>query len=157
MKSSSLKNLKHQGVKIGIVWARFNEQITRSLLEGSQRALIQAGLKESDVDIFEVPGAFEIPLLAQALAKSGNYAGVICLGAVIRGDTPHFDYVCQAATEGIVHAQLNTDVPMAFGIITTDTVEQAIQRSGPGNDNKGFEAAQVVVEMIHQMAKIQGK
>ncbi len=153
-KSSSLKNLKLQGVRVGVVWARFNEKITGSLLEGSRRALLESGLKESEIDIFDVPGAFEIPLMAQSLAQSKKYAGIICLGAVIRGDTPHFDYVCKAATEGILEAQLKTGIPMAFGVLTLNTMEQAIQRSGPGNDNKGFEAGQVVVEMILQLEKV---
>ncbi len=155
MKSSSLKSdLKLQNVKVAIVWSRFNEEITRSLLSGARRALEQAGLKENEIDVYEVPGAFEVPLLAQEIAKTRKYPGIVCLGAVIRGDTSHFDYVCQAATEGIVQAQLTTGVPMAFGIITTDTLQQAKDRAGPGNDNKGFEAAQVVIEMIDQLKKV---
>ena len=116
--------------------------------------MLESGLKESEIDIFDVPGACEIPLMAQSLAQSKKYAGIICLGAVIRGDTPHFDYVCKAATEGILEAQLKTGIPMAFGVLTLNTMEQAIQRSGPGNDNKGFEAGQVVVEMILQLEKV---
>ncbi len=155
MKASSFKkNLKTQNVRVAIVWSRFNEEITRSLLSGAQRGLEQAGLKENEIDVFEVSGAFEVPLLAQEIAKTRKYSGIVCLGAVIRGDTPHFDYVCQAATLGILHAQLNTGIPMAFGIITTDTIQQAIERSGPGDDNKGFEAAQVVVEIIDQLEKV---
>lgn len=136
---------------MAIIRSRFNEDITQSLLQGAQRALLQSGLKENEIVSFDVPGAFEISLLAQKLAQSGKYAGIVCLGAVIRGDTPHFDYVCQAVTQGIVMAQLNTGVPMAFGIITTNNLEQALLRSGPGDDNKGFEAGQVVVEMIDQL------
>lgn len=136
---------------MAIIRSRFNEDITQSLLQGAQRALLQSGLKENEIVSFDVPGAFEISLLAQKLAQSGKYAGIVCLGAVIRGDTPHFDYVCQAVTQGVVMAQLNTGVPMAFGIITTNNLEQALLRSGPGDDNKGFEAGQVVVEMIDQL------
>lgn len=155
MKSSNLKSgLKLQNTCVAIVRSRFNPEITESLLKAAQRALREAGLKEEEIQVFEVPGAFEIPLLAQELAKSGQYAGILCLGAVVRGETSHFDYVCQAATEGILQAQLTTGIPMAFGILTTDTMEQALERSGPGDDNKGFEAAQVVVEMIIQLKKV---
>lgn len=154
LNASNLKKLSLSGARIAIVRSRFNESITQSLLDGALRALKASGLKDADIDAFDVPGAFEIPLLAQELAKSGRYAGIACLGAVIRGDTPHFDYVCQAATQGILSAQLSTGVPMAFGIITTDTLEQALQRSGAGDDNKGFEAAQVVVEMVDQLRKM---
>lgn len=158
MKSSNLKSdLKLQNKRVAIVWSRFNADISQSLLDGALRGLKNAGLQPDEIGVFDVPGAFEIPLLALELAKSGKYSGIICLGAVIRGDTPHFDYVCQAATEGIVQAQLMTGIPMAFGIITTDTIEQAIHRSGPGNDNKGFEAAQVVVEMIYQLEKVRNR
>ncbi len=154
-KSSSLKSdLKLQNVQVAVVMSRFNETITRSLLSGAQRALKQAGLQDKEIIVSEVPGAFEIPLLAQELAKTAAYAGIVCLGAVIRGATPHFEYVCQAVTQGILQAQLSTRIPMAFGLITADTIEQAIERSGSGNDNKGFEAGQVVVEMILQLSKL---
>lgn len=151
LNASNLKKISLSGVRVAIIRSRFNEDITQSLLQGAQRALLQSGLKENEIVSFDVPGAFEISLLAQKLAQSGKYAGIVCLGAVIRGDTPHFDYVCQAVTQGIVMAQLNTGVPMAFGIITTNNLEQALLRSGPGDDNKGFEAGQVVVEMIDQL------
>lgn len=154
-KSSSLKSdLKLQNVKVAIVWSRFNEEITRSLLEGARRALENAGLQKNEIDIFDVPGAYEIPLFSQTLAKTGKYAGLVCLGAVIRGDTPHFDLVCEAANIGILKAQMNTGIPMAFGVITTNTIEQAIERSGPGVENKGFEAGQVVVEMINKLRTV---
>lgn len=151
LNASNLKKISLSGVRVAIIRSRFNEDITQSLLQGAQRALLQSGLKENEIVSFDVPGAFEISLLAQKLAQSGKYAGIVCLGAVIRGDTPHFDYVCQAVTQGVVMAQLNTGVPMAFGIITTNNLEQALLRSGPGDDNKGFEAGQVVVEMIDQL------
>lgn len=157
LNASNLKKINLSAVRVAVVRSRFNDDITQSLMNASLRALEQAGLQKNEIDCFDVPGAFEISLLAQELAKTGKYAGVVCLGAVIRGDTPHFDYVCQAATQGIVSAQLNTGIPMAFGIITTDNLEQALLRSGPGDDNKGFEAAQVVVEMIDQLKNVRSR
>jgi 6,7-dimethyl-8-ribityllumazine synthase len=154
-KSSSLKtNLNIKKVKIAIVMSRFNEAISRALLKGAQEGLRECGIAKKDIPLFEVPGAFEIPLAAQAAARTGRYAGVICLGAVIRGETPHFDYVCHAATEGVLQAQLQTGIPMAFGVLTTDRIEQALERAKDGPENKGYEAAKVVVEMVELMKKI---
>ncbi len=157
LNASNLKKINLSAVRVAVVRSRFNDDITQSLMNAAQRGLEQAGLQKNEIESFDVPGAFEISLLAQELAKTGKYAGIVCLGAVIRGDTPHFDYVCQAVTQGIVSAQLNTGVPMAFGIITTNNLEQALLRSGPGDDNKGFEAAQVVVEMIDQLKNVRSR
>ncbi len=153
-KFSSLKNLKLQDVKIGIVWARFNEQITRSLLEASQRALMQAGLKESDVDIFDVPGAFEIPSVAQKIANAKTYDAIICLGTVIRGSTPHFEYVASEVSKGIARVSQDSGIPVIFGVITADTIEQAIERAGTKDGNKGSDAASSAIEMANLFEKL---
>lgn len=158
-KSSGIrKDLKAKKVRIALIMSRFNGHITQALFRGALQGLQQAGVRESDTHIVEVPGAFEIPLAAKTAAKSKKFDGIICLGAVIRGETPHFDYVCQGATQGILQAQLETGVPMAFGILTTNTVDQALARAGePLDENKGFEAAKVVIEMIETLKKVKAK
>ena len=135
------------GPRFAIAAAKFNEFITSSLMRGAREGLTANGIEESRIDAVWVPGAFELPLTAKRLAQTGRYAAVICLGAVIRGDTPHFDYVSSGAAHGIVQAGLLTDVPIIFGVLTTDTVAQAMERSGDGPSNKGYDAALTAVEM----------
>jgi 6,7-dimethyl-8-ribityllumazine synthase len=135
------------GMRIAIVVARFNDFVTGRLLNGAREALAAAGVAADDIDVVWVPGAFEVASAAQQVAAARRPAAVVCLGCVIRGGTPHFEYVCQAATQGITAAALSTGVPMAFGILTTDSVEQALERAAPGPSNKGYEAAMAAVEM----------
>jgi len=156
-KSSSLKSLKIKNTKIAIILSRFNEEIGRSLFRGAKLGFRESGVVESDIHLYEVPGAFEIPLAALTAARSGRYAGIVCLGAVIRGDTPHFEYVCEGVTHGILQAQLQTGLPIAFGVLTTDTIQQAMARAREGRENKGYEAAKVVIEMIALVKKLKKK
>ncbi|QSS99924.1 6,7-dimethyl-8-ribityllumazine synthase [Pontibacillus sp. ALD_SL1] len=135
------------GLKIGIVVGRFNDFITSKLNEGAQDALKRHGVAESDVDVAYVPGAYEIPMIAKRMADTGKYDAVITLGAVIRGSTPHFDYVCGEAAKGVSQASMQTGVPVIFGVITTETIEQAIERAGTKAGNKGWEAATAAIEM----------
>ncbi|OEU48492.1 MAG: 6,7-dimethyl-8-ribityllumazine synthase [Desulfuromonadales bacterium C00003096] len=141
--------LDAKGFKVGIVVSRFNSFICERLLEGATDTLVRHNADDDDIDVVRVPGAFEIPLVAKKLATSGRYDGVICLGAVIRGATPHFDYVCSEVSKGVASVSLDTDIPIAFGVITTDTIEQAIERAGSKAGNKGAEAAMVVIEMLN--------
>lgn len=138
-----------EGLKFGIVVSRFNEFITRKLLDGALDALNRHGAKDDDIAIAWVPGTFEVPLVAQKMASSGNYDAVICLGALIRGATPHFDYIAGEVTKGIAQVGLSTGVPTLFGVITTDTIEQAIERAGTKVGNKGFDAAEAAIEMAN--------
>lgn len=142
--------------RFAVVAARFNSFIVDQLLGGVQDALARHGVPADRVDVVRVPGAFEIPVVAQRLGKSGQYAAVICLGCVIRGDTDHYDHVAGAATSGIANAGLNCGVPVIFGVLTCDTLEQAIHRAGAKAGNKGFEAAVAAVEMVNLMAKLPG-
>ena len=142
-------NLVGTGLKIGIVVGRFNEFITSKLLGGAHDALKRHGVNEADVDVAWVPGAFEIPLIAQKMADSKKYDAVITLGTVIRGATPHFDYVCSEAAKGVSRASLNSGIPVIFGILTTDSIEQAIERAGTKAGNKGWEAASAAIEMAN--------
>jgi 6,7-dimethyl-8-ribityllumazine synthase len=142
-------DLTAAGLRFGIVVARFNEFITGKLLGGAQDAIRRHGGDQASVDVAWVPGAYEIPLVARKLAASRRYDAVICLGAVIRGATPHFDYVAAEASKGVAHAMLETDTPIAFGILTTDTIEQAIERAGSKAGNKGFDAAVTAIEMAN--------
>jgi 6,7-dimethyl-8-ribityllumazine synthase len=139
--------LDASGREFGIVVSRFNDLITGKLLDGALDTLTRHGASESDIDVARVPGSWEIPLTAQRMAESGDYDAVIALGAVIRGETPHFEYVSNEATKGVAKATLDTDVPIAFGILTTDTTEQAIDRAGVKQGNKGSEAAESAIEM----------
>jgi 6,7-dimethyl-8-ribityllumazine synthase len=141
--------LDAKGLKVAIVVSRFNSFICERLLEGATDALLRHNADDGDIDVVRVPGAFEIPLVAKKLASSGRYDGVICLGAVIRGATPHFDYVCSEVSKGVASVSLDSDIPIAFGVITTDTIEQAIERAGSKAGNKGAEAAMVVIEMLN--------
>lgn len=141
-------------IRIGIVTARFNPEICAALLGGAKRGLATYGIQEGQVFLDHVPGSFEIPLAALRLARSGSVDAVICLGVVIRGDTPHFEYVCRAVTDGVLAVNLQTEVPAIFGVLTCDSEEQAWQRSGPGDDNKGVDAAHAAMEMISALRKI---
>lgn len=138
-----------QGIKVGIVASRFNEFITRKLLDGALDGLRRHDVSEDDVDVAWVPGAFEIPLAAQKMAQSGRYDAVIALGAVIRGATSHYDYVCSEVSKGVAQTALKTGVPVMFGVLTTDTIEQAIERAGTKAGNKGFDCATGAIEMVN--------
>ena len=146
--------LSAKGLKCAIVASRFNSFITDRLVEGAMDALIRHGADEADINLVKVPGAFEIPLVAQKLAASKAYDGVICLGAVIRGATPHFDYVCAEVSKGIAAASMSHEVPIAFGVLTTDTIEQAVERAGTKAGNKGGEAAATAIEMVNLLKEI---
>ncbi|MEY4633643.1 MAG: hypothetical protein RLZ18_1015 [Actinomycetota bacterium] len=151
--SSQMPELNGAGLRIAIIGARFNDHIVVPLRDGALRGLERVGVADGDITEAWVPGAFELPLAAQALAETGKVDAIICLGTVIRGDTPHFDYVCGEAARGIQDAQLNTGIPVMFGVLTVNTEQQAIDRSGPGIDNKGDEAAVGAVEMALLLKK----
>ncbi len=142
-------NLIAQGLKFGIVVGRFNEFIGGKLLAGAIDALKRHGAEEDNIEITWVPGAFEIPIVAKKMAKTQKYDGVICLGAVIRGSTPHFDYVSSEVSKGIANVSLETEIPVIFGVLTTDTIEQAIERAGTKAGNKGYDAAVTAIEMAN--------
>ena len=142
-------NLVSQGIKIGIVAARFNDFIVSRLIGGCEDTLLRHGVREEDISLAWVPGAFEIPLIASKMAKSGKFDAVIALGAVIRGSTSHYDYVCSEGSKGIANVSLNSDVPVLFGVLTTDSIEQAIERAGSKAGNKGSECAQGAIEMVN--------
>lgn len=142
-------NLDAEGLRFGIVVSRFNDFIGEKLVGGAIDSLLRHGAKESDIEIYKVPGAFEIPLTAKKLALTRKYNAVICLGVVIRGDTPHFDYIAAEVSKGIALVGLETGTPVIFGVLTTETIEQAIERSGSKGGNKGWEAAAAAVEMIN--------
>lgn len=144
-------NLLAQGLKVGICASRFNEFIVSKLIGGAEDALQRHGVNGADIDLAWVPGAFELPLIAKKMAKSGKYDAVICLGAVIRGSTSHYDYVCAEVSKGCAHVSLECDIPVAFGVLTTDTIEQAIERAGTKAGNKGFDAAMTAIEMANLM------
>ena len=145
-----------QDIKIGIVCARFNEFIVSKLLSGCEDGLLRHGVKPDDISVAWVPGAFEIPLIASKMAKSGKYDAVIALGAVIRGSTSHYDYVCSEVSKGVANVALNSDVPVMFGVLTTDTIEQAIERAGTKAGNKGAECAQGAIEMVNLIRALEG-
>lgn len=147
--------LVSNGVKIGIVAARFNEFITGKLLSGAIDGLIRHNVKEEEVDVAWVPGAFEIPLIASKMAKSGRYDAVICLGAVIRGSTTHYDYVCNEVSKGVAHISLETGIPVIFGVLTTENIEQATERAGTKAGNKGYDCALSAIEMINLINAIE--
>ena len=138
-------------MRIGIVAARFNEFITSKLVAGAQDALRRHNVSEEDVDVAWVPGAFEIPLIASEMAKCGKYDAVICVGAVIRGSTSHYDYVCNEVSKGIASVSLQSKIPVMFGVLTTDNIEQAIERAGSKAGNKGYECAVGAIEMVNLM------
>ena len=141
--------LVSSGIKVGIVVTRFNEFITSKLLSGAMDGLLRHNVQEEDIQVAWVPGAFEIPLIASKMAKSGKYDAVICLGAVIRGSTSHYDYVCNEVSKGIAAVSLETGIPVMFGVLTTENIEQAIERAGSKAGNKGSECAEGAIEMVN--------
>lgn len=141
-------------IKVGIVAARFNEFIVSKLLGGAVDCLKRHDVKEADIDVAWVPGAFEIPLIASKMAKMGKYDAVICLGAVIRGSTSHYDYVCSEVSKGVAHVSLQSEIPVIFGVITTENIEQAIERAGTKAGNKGYDSALAAIEMVNLMNEI---
>ena len=138
-----------KGLKFGLVVSRFNEFITKKLLEGAQDALLRHGVSEDSIDVAWVPGSFEIPLVAKKLAQTKRYDAIICLGTIIRGGTPHFEYIAAEVSKGVAKVGLDTGLPVIFGVITADTLEQAIERAGTKEGNKGFEAAVSAIEMAN--------
>ncbi|MGI6727573.1 MAG: 6,7-dimethyl-8-ribityllumazine synthase [Anaerovoracaceae bacterium] len=142
-------NVVAEGIKIGIVASRFNEFITSKLIGGAEDGLKRHNVKEEDIELAWVPGAFEIPLVAAKMAESGKYDAIICLGAVIRGSTTHYDYVCAEVSKGIAQVSLNTKIPVIFGVLTTENIEQAIERAGTKAGNKGYDCALSAIEMVN--------
>ena len=142
-------HLKAEGLRVGVVVARFNEFISSKLLGGTVDAFIRHGGSEEDMEVAWVPGAFEIPLVAKRMAVSGRYDAVICLGCIIRGATPHFDYVAAESSKGIAQVAMQADCPVAFGVLTTETIEQAVERAGTKAGNKGWDAALAAIEMVN--------
>jgi len=147
-------NLLGKGLRFGLVVSRFNEFFSKKLLEGARDALLRHGVNEEDIEVAWVPGSFEIPQIALKLAQTKSYDAIICLGAVIRGGTPHFDYIASEVTKGIAKVGLDTGLPVIYGVITTDTLEQAIERSGTKDGNKGFDAAVTAIEMANLMKSV---
>jgi 6,7-dimethyl-8-ribityllumazine synthase len=143
-----------EGLKFGVVAARFNEFITNKLVGGAMDALTRHGAAADDIELAWVPGAFEIPLVAKKMAASKKYDAVICLGAVIRGNTPHFDYVCAEVSKGVAHVGMDSGVPTIFGVLTTETIEQAVERAGTKAGNKGFDAAVSAIEMANLLRNL---
>ena len=154
MRTLEGKLVSENGIKVGIVAARFNEFITSKLVGGALDGLKRENVKDEDIDVAWVPGAFEIPLIASKMAKSRKYDAIICVGAVIRGSTSHYDYVCSEVSKGIAQVSLANDLPVMFGVLTTDTIEQAIARAGTKAGNKGFECAQGAIEMVNLIREI---
>lgn len=148
-------NLVANNIKVGIVVARFNEFITSKLLGGAMDGLLRHDVREEDIHVAWVPGAFEIPLIASKIAKSGKYDAVICLGAVIRGATSHYDYVCNEVSKGIATVSMNSDIPVMFGVVTTENIEQAIERAGTKAGNKGYDCALGAIEMVNLIREIE--
>ncbi|MBN1970600.1 MAG: 6,7-dimethyl-8-ribityllumazine synthase [Candidatus Delongbacteria bacterium] len=154
MKTIIEGKLKADGLKVAIIGARFNEFITSKLIDGAYDCFYRHGGAEDAIDQYWVPGAYEIPLIASKLAKTKKYAGIVCVGAVIRGSTPHFEYVSSEVAKGIAHVSLDTDVPVIFGVLTTDSIEQAIERAGTKAGNKGWDAMMSCIEMCDLIRKI---
>jgi len=143
-----------EGLRIGVALARFNQAVTDRLLAGALEALVAHGVAEDAIDVATVPGAFELPLCAQRLAATGRYDALLCLGAVVRGETPHFDFVAGEAARGLSDVARTHDVPIGFGVLTTDTMAQALERAGGARGNKGYEAAVTVLEMVHVLRAV---
>lgn len=143
-----------RGLRFAVVVARFNDFVTEPLLAGALDALKSAGVEPGDIAVVRVPGSFELPLAAQRVAETGRFDGVVCLGCLIRGATPHFDFIAQAVSQGLTAAAAATGVPVAFGVLTTNSAEEALERAQPGPNNKGFEAAQASVEMATLVARL---
>ncbi|MDO4330057.1 MAG: 6,7-dimethyl-8-ribityllumazine synthase [Lachnospiraceae bacterium] len=148
-------NVVSKGMKVGIVAARFNEFITSKLVSGALDGLIRHEVKEENIHVAWVPGAFEIPLIASKMAKSGKYDAIICVGAVIRGSTSHYDYVCNEVSKGIASVSLESGIPVMFGVLTTENIEQAIERAGSKAGNKGYDCALGAIEMVNLIRKIE--
>lgn len=148
------KVIAPKGMKVGIVASRFNEFITNKLLGGAVDGLVRHGVDEKNITAAWIPGAFEIPTVAKKMAESGKYDAVICVGAVIRGSTTHYDYVCNEVSKGIAHISMDTGVPTLFGILTTDTIEQAVERAGTKAGNKGYDCALSAIEMVNVMGQM---
>ncbi len=146
--------LTGKGKKVALVVSRFNNFITERLVDGALDALLRHGVKDDDISIFRVPGSFEIPPVARRLAASGTFDGILCLGAVIRGSTPHFDYISSEVSKGIAHVALASNCPVIFGVLTTDTIEQAIERAGTKSGNKGFDSALGLIEMMDLYSRL---
>lgn len=144
-----------EGLRVAVALARFNESVTERLLAGALEALVQHGVADDAIDVATVPGAFELPLCAQRLAATGRYDAIVCLGAVIRGETPHFDYVAGEAARGIAEVSRRHDLPVTFGVLTADTIAQALARAGGDRGNKGFEAAVTALEMVQMLRVVQ--
>jgi len=157
MKIFEGKLTSEKEIKIGIVCARFNEFIVSKLLSGALDALNRHNIKDDNIHVAWVPGAFEIPLIASKMASSGKYDAVICLGAVIRGSTSHYDYVCAEVSKGIASVSLKSDIPVMFGVLTTENIEQAIERAGTKSGNKGFDSAMGAIEMVNLIREIDKK
>lgn len=155
MKTFEGKLVGEKEIKIGIVCARFNEFIVSKLLAGALDALNRHSIKDDNISMAWVPGAFEIPLIASKMVKSGKYDAVICLGAVIRGSTTHYDYVCAEVSKGIANVSLDSDIPVMFGVLTTENIEQAIERAGTKAGNKGFDSAMAAIEMVNLIREIE--
>jgi len=147
-------SLEGKGLKFSIIVSRFNDFINGKLLDGAVDGLLRHGVKDSDIEVVRVPGAFEIPLVAQRLAASKASDAIICLGSVIRGATPHFDYVASEVSKGIAQASMSTGVPIAFGVLTTDTIEQAVERAGSKSGNKGWDCALSAIEMVQVLKQL---
>ena len=149
-------NLVSKNIRVGIVAARFNEFITSKLLGGARDGLLRHDVRDEDIDLAWVPGAFEIPLIASKMAKSGKYDAVICLGAVIRGATSHYEYVCNEVSKGIATVSLESGIPVLFGVLTTENIEQAIERAGTKAGNKGYDCALSALEMVNLIRELEG-
>jgi 6,7-dimethyl-8-ribityllumazine synthase len=148
-------DLNGEGLRIGVALARFNQSVTDQLLAGALDALVKHGVADDAIDVAVVPGAFELPLCAQRLAATGRYDALICLGAVVRGETPHFDFVAGEAARGVAEVARRHDLPIAFGVLTTDSIEQALARTGGDRGNKGYEAAVTALEMVRVLRVVQ--
>ncbi|MDP2754601.1 MAG: 6,7-dimethyl-8-ribityllumazine synthase [Nitrospirota bacterium] len=146
--------LQAKGLKFGVVISRFNDFITSKLLDGAKDALLRHGAKEDDIDVIKVPGSFEIPMVAKRMALKGTYNAILCLGTIIRGATPHFEYIAAEVSKGIASASMETGIPIAFGIIMSDTIEQAVERAGTKSGNKGWDAAITAIEMAQLLKKL---
>jgi len=143
--------LQAKGLKVGIVISRFNQFISERLLEGALDALYKLGANENDITVYKVPGSFEVPVVAKKLAKSGSVDGILCLGALVRGDTPHFDFLGAEVTKGLAQVALEDGIPVSFGILTVDTIEQGIERAGTKSGNKGYDSAFALVETLNML------
>jgi len=149
--------LVSENIRVGIVASRFNEFIVSKLLSGAVDGLKRHNVRDSDIEVAWVPGAFEVPLIAAKMAKSEKFDAVICLGAVIRGSTSHYDYVCSEVSKGIANVSVNSGIPVMFGVVTTDTIEQAVERAGTKAGNKGFDSAVAAIEMVNLIREIEKK